>query len=153
FGLTSQDINNTAVPLSLKHSLSDVILPNLESLVNQLNYLATEHKDVPMLARTHGQAASPTYLGKEIMVFVVRLKEQIKMLHQIPYASKFGGATGNLNAHYIAFPENDWQKFADTFVSDVLGLHRSYPTTQIEHYDHLAAMFDTFKRIHTILMD
>ncbi|MDP2174505.1 MAG: adenylosuccinate lyase [Bacteroidota bacterium] len=153
FGLTSQDINNTAIPLSLKHALEQVLMPNLNQLINQLSDLSWEFKDIPMLAKTHGQAASPTMLGKELMVFVVRLKEQVKMMQHIPFSAKFGGATGNFNAHYIAFPSIDWHQFGNQFVNQELGLHRSYPTTQIEHYDNLAALFDVFKRINNILID
>lgn len=153
FGLTSQDINNTAIPLSLKDALVNTFIPKLESLIADLSSKALQWKDIPMLAKTHGQPASPTRLGKEIDVFVVRLKEQLTLLHQVPYAAKFGGATGNFNAHNIAYPSYDWHAFGDQFVSEKLGLKRSYPTTQIEHYDHLAALFDGLKRINTILTD
>jgi adenylosuccinate lyase len=153
FGLTSQDINNTAIPLSLKVALENEILPQLNAVVDALKKHADNFKNIPMLAKTHGQAASPTKLGKELNVFVVRLKEQIKQLNAIPYSAKFGGATGNFNAHYIAFPQTDWHSFGHSFVNEVLGLHRSFPTTQIEHYDNLAALFDAFKRIDTILID
>jgi adenylosuccinate lyase len=153
FGLTSQDINNTAIPLSLKEALENEILPQLNAVVDTLEKHVVSYKDIPMLAKTHGQAASPTKLGKELNVFVVRLKEQIKQLNAIPFSAKFGGATGNLNAHYIAFPQTDWHSFGHSFVNDVLGLNRSFPTTQIEHYDNLAALFDAFKRIDTILID
>ena len=153
FGLTSQDINNTAIPLSLKEALENEILPQLNAVVDTLEKHAVSYKDIPMLAKTHGQAASPTKLGKELNVFVVRLKEQIKQLNAIPFSAKFGGATGNFNAHYIAFPQTDWHAFGHSFVNDVLGLNRSFPTTQIEHYDNLAALFDAFKRIDTILID
>jgi adenylosuccinate lyase len=153
FGLTSQDINNTAIPLSLKDALENEILPQLNAVVDALKKHADNFKNIPMLAKTHGQAASPTKLGKELNVFVVRLKEQIKQLNAIPYSAKFGGATGNFNAHYIAFPQTDWHSFGHSFVNEVLGLHRSFPTTQIEHYDNLAALFDAFKRIDTILID
>ena len=153
FGLTSQDINNTAIPLSLKHTLDKIILPNLNQLIDQLIGLALQFKDIPMLAKTHGQAASPTMLGKEIMVFVVRLRSQLDLMKQIPFSAKFGGATGNFNAHYVSFPQIDWHQFGSQFVSQELGLHRSYPTTQIEHYDNLAALFDLFKRINNILID
>ncbi len=153
FGLTSQDINNTALPLSLKDALTDVYFPLLFELREILTELADEWKDVPMLARTHGQPASPTRLGKELAVFISRLDEQSKYFSQIPYSAKFGGATGNLNAHRAAFPETDWISFADTFVNDTLGLHRSSPTTQIEHYDNLAALFDNLRRINVILID
>jgi adenylosuccinate lyase len=153
FGLTSQDINNTAIPLSLKEALQDVVLPSLQNIITVLDKMATAYNEVPMLARTHGQAASPTKLGKEIMVFVSRLKVQYEQLMMIPFSAKFGGATGNFNAHYIAFPDKNWQDFGNEFVENVLKLNRSYPTTQIEHYDNLAAMFDVFKRIDTILID
>ncbi|NMC38482.1 MAG: adenylosuccinate lyase [Bacteroidales bacterium] len=153
FGLTSQDINNTAIPMSLKDALSDVYFPLLFELRETLTRLADEWKDVPMLARTHGQPASPTRLGKELSVFISRLDEQSKYFGQIPFSAKFGGATGNLNAHKAAFPETDWISFADTFVNEILGLHRSSPTTQIEHYDNLAALFDNLRRINVILID
>lgn len=153
FGLTSQDINNTAVPLSMADVLEKTYKPQLESLIAKLNSLAEEWKEIPMLARTHGQPASPTRLGKEINVFVVRLNEQLQLLKSLPIAAKFGGATGNMNAHYVAYPEIDWNKFANDFISKRLGLKRSYPTTQIEHYDYFAALFDNLKRINTILID
>ncbi|MGM0650152.1 MAG: adenylosuccinate lyase [Bacteroidota bacterium] len=153
FGLTSQDINNTAVPLSVRHSFEKVYLPAIESLIEDLDDKAADWKDIPMLARTHGQPASPTRLGKEMAVFSVRLKGQLTLMKKIPFAAKFGGATGNFNAHYAAYPEIDWHEFADEFVSGYLGLKRSCPTTQIEHYDHLAAFFDNMKRINTILID
>jgi adenylosuccinate lyase len=153
FGLTSQDINNTAVPLSIREALDNVILPQLDELVDTLSGLAHEWKDVPMLAKTHGQPASPTRLGKEIYVFVERLVEQIKLLSQVPISSKFGGATGNMNAHHIAYPNIDWVSFANAFVNNQLGLSRAQTTTQIEHYDHLAALFQAFERINTIFMD
>ncbi|MCL6259117.1 adenylosuccinate lyase [Aquiflexum sp. TKW24L] len=153
FGLTSQDINNTATPLMLKYGLNDVILPLLGRVVSKLEFQANDWKEIPMLAKTHGQPASPTRLGKEIKVFVVRLEKQLELLAQVPYSAKFGGATGNLNAHFVAYPAIDWNKFADDFVSNYLGLERSYPTTQIEHYDNLAALFDGLKRINTILLD
>ncbi|WP_371875311.1 adenylosuccinate lyase [Salinimicrobium tongyeongense] len=153
FGLTSQDINNTAVPLSIKEALEEVYNPALSSLLEKLEQLATDWKDVPMLARTHGQPASPTRLGKEIKVFVVRLKEQIKFLQNIPNAAKFGGATGNFNAHKVAFPHINWKSFGKDFVEGSLGLHYSFPTTQIEHYDHMASLFDALKRINTIILD
>jgi adenylosuccinate lyase len=153
FGLTSQDINNTAVPLQLKGALHQEYLPQLDSLSATLQEMAMSWKDVPLLARTHGQAASPTTLGKEIMVFVVRLDEQLQLFHAIPFAAKFGGATGNFNAHHVAYPTVDWEAFAKSFLENKLGLHRSNPTTQIEHYDHMAAQFDTLKRINTILID
>jgi adenylosuccinate lyase len=153
FGLTSQDINNTATPLMLKAGLEEVILPSLEEVIERLSTLATNWKSIPMLAKTHGQPASPTRLGKEIDVFVVRLRNQLALLEQVPFSGKFGGATGNLNAHKVAYPAIDWNKFADQFVQNYLGLERSYPTTQIEHYDNLAAIFDGLKRINTILLD
>jgi len=153
FGLTSQDINNTAIPLSLKDALTDVYFPLLFELREMLAGFAEEWKDIPMLARTHGQPASPTRLGKEISVFISRIDEQSKYFGQIPYSAKFGGATGNLNAHKVAYPDIDWVSFASNFVSDVLGLQRSYPTTQIEHYDNLAALFDNLRRINVILLD
>lgn len=153
FGLTSQDINNTATPLMLKAGLEEVILPSLEEVIERLSILATNWKSIPMLAKTHGQPASPTRLGKEIEVFVVRLQNQLALLGQVPFSGKFGGATGNLNAHKVAYPAIDWNKFANQFVQNYLGLERSYPTTQIEHYDNLAAVFDGLKRINTILLD
>lgn len=153
FGLTSQDINNTAVPLSMADVLEKTYKPQLESLIEKLKSLAEEWKSIPMLARTHGQPASPTRLGKEINVFVVRLNEQLQLLKSLPIAAKFGGATGNMNAHHLAYPEIDWNKFANDFISKRLGLKRSYPTTQIEHYDYFAALFDNLKRINTILID
>ncbi len=153
FGLTSQDVNNTSIPLSIKEALHNSILPELQKVIAQLEALANEHADVPMLARTHGQAASPTKLGKEIMVFVSRLKVQYAQMLLVPHSAKFGGATGNFNAHTVAFPEYDWQVFGNEFVNQVLGLERSQPTTQIEHYDNLAALMDVFKRIDTILID
>lgn len=153
FGLTSQDINNTAVPLSIKECVQQVYLPTLERLISQLSHLVTQWKDVPLLARTHGQPASPTRLGKEIAVFVVRLEEQKAILLQSKFAAKFGGATGNFNAHHIAYPAVDWLKFVRHFVENTLGLNHSFPTTQIEHYDHLAALFDSLKRINTIILD
>ncbi|TVP48781.1 MAG: adenylosuccinate lyase [Mongoliibacter sp.] len=153
FGLTSQDINNTATPLMLKEGLTDVILPELNAIINKLDENAKEWNDIPMLAKTHGQPASPTKLGKEIKVFVNRLEKQLGLLQQVPYSAKFGGATGNMNAHHVAYPETDWNTFANNFVSNYLGLERSYPTTQIEHYDNLAACFDGLKRINTILLD
>lgn len=152
FGLTSQDINNTATPLSLKEALAEVFLPALRELVAQLEERVRLWSDVPMLAHTHGQPASPTCLGKELEVFVVRLKEQIRQLEACPYPGKFGGATGNLNAHHVAYPDIDWNTFAETFVSS-LGLKRSWPTTQIDHYDNLAAIFDALRRINTVLVD
>lgn len=153
FGLTSQDINNTAIPLSLKEAIALVYIPTYEDVLNKLKELASEWAAIPMLARTHGQPASPTRLGKEILVFVTRLQEQFKLFHQIPHAAKFGGATGNFNAHKVAYPDIDWKAFGKQFVEENLGLHYSFPTTQIEHYDHLAALFDTIKRINTILID
>lgn len=153
FGLTSQDINNTAVPLSFMHALENEWQPAARQVRDQLRVLAEEWEDVPMLARTHGQPASPTRLGKEIAVFVERLDVQLATLDDIKHSAKFGGATGNLNAHYVAYPDTDWQAFAKKFVSEYLGLHRSHPTTQIEHYDNLAAAFQTIKRINTILID
>ena len=152
FGLTSQDINNTAVPLSIKDALSKVYLPELNELVDLLSEKVLEYNDISMLARTHGQPASPTRLGKEINVFKVRINEQLKYLHSIPFAAKFGGATGNFNAHVIAFPSIDWKHFANKLVTE-LGLYHSFPTTQIEHYDHLASLFDCLKRINTIIID
>lgn len=153
FGLTSQDINNTAIPLSIKEAMNDVYVPNYFIILNRLKELAKDWKDVPMLARTHGQPASPTRLGKEIEVFAVRLEEQFNLLNDIPSAAKFGGATGNFNAHKVAYPSIDWKAFAKDFVQEKLGLQHSFPTTQIEHYDHMAALFDTIKRINTILID
>jgi adenylosuccinate lyase len=153
FGLTSQDINNTAIPLSTKEAFEKVYLPSLIAVIAKLKELSIEWKDIPMLARTHGQPASPTRLGKEILVFVERLEEQMRLLFNIPFAAKFGGATGNFNAHHVAYPEIDWKKFGTHFVEEVLGLHHSFPTTQIEHYDHFAAFFDALKRINTILID
>lgn len=153
FGLTSQDINNTAVPLSIKEALEDVYNPALNDLLEKLEQLATDWKEIPMLARTHGQPASPTRLGKEIKVFVVRLKEQLKYLQEIPNAAKFGGATGNFNAHKVAYPKVNWKNFGKDFVEGSLGLYHSFPTTQIEHYDHMASLFDALKRINTIILD
>jgi adenylosuccinate lyase len=153
FGLTSQDINNTAIPLSLKDALVDVYYPQLDTLVNKLASLSDEWKDIPMLARTHGQPASPTRLGKELYVFVERINQQLKGLKVIPHAAKFGGATGNFNAHKVAYPTIDWKAFGTQFVEKGLELHHSFPTTQIEHYDHLAGLFDALKRINTILID
>ena len=153
FGLTSQDINNTAIPLSTKEAFENVYLPSLVGLIAKLKELAIEWKDIPMLARTHGQPASPTRLGKEILVFVERLEEQMRLLFNIPFAAKFGGATGNFNAHHVAYPNTDWKKFGSDFVETTLGLQHSFPTTQIEHYDHFAAFFDALKRINTIIID
>jgi adenylosuccinate lyase len=152
FGLTSQDINNTAIPLLLKNFIEDEYFPKIEMLLSRLNALAKDWKDVPMLAHTHGQPASPTRVGKEIMVFAARLEKQLNQVKAVPFSGKFGGATGNLNAHYVAYPNIDWNKFADDFCSH-LGLVRSYPTTQIEHYDNMAALFDGLKRVNTILID
>ena len=153
FGLTSQDINNTAIPLSYKDGMNEVLLPEVNRLLDQLKGLVEDWNDVPMLARTHGQPASPTLLGKEFAVWTARLEEQLRQLAAVPYSAKFGGATGNLNAHYVSFPDRDWHAFADRFVADKLGLSRSYPTTQIEHYDNLAASFQALSRIATILID
>lgn len=153
FGLTSQDINNTAIPLSTKEAFENVYLPSLISVIAKLKELAMEWKDIPLLARTHGQPASPTRLGKEILVFVERLEEQMRLLFNVPFAAKFGGATGNYNAHKVAYPNTDWKKFGSDFVENSLGLHHSFPTTQIEHYDHFAAFFDALKRINTIVID
>ncbi|MBK8492047.1 MAG: adenylosuccinate lyase [Saprospirales bacterium] len=153
FGLTSQDINNTATPLLLRHALEQVYYPQMEKLLAQLSVMAKQWIGVPMLARTHGQPASPTTMGKEWQVFTARLREQLQQLKSIPHKAKFGGATGNLNAHYIAYPDIDWHVFANHFVAGDLGLNRSYPTTQIEHYDNLAAIFHALMRINTILID
>ena len=153
FGLTSQDINNTAIPLSIKEAMNNVFVPQYFQLVEKLEELTKEWSDIPMLARTHGQPASPTRLGKEIMVFVTRLKEQFNLLNDIPSAAKFGGATGNFNAHLVAYPSIDWKAFGQKFVQEKLGLQHSFPTTQIEHYDHMAALFDTLKRINTIILE
>jgi len=153
FGLTSQDINNTAIPLSTKEAFENVYLPGLVNVIAKLKELAMEWSAIPMLARTHGQPASPTRLGKEILVFVERLEEQMRLLFNVPFAAKFGGATGNYNAHKVAYPTTDWRKFGSDFVENSLGLHHSFPTTQIEHYDHFAAFFDALKRINTILID
>ena len=153
FGLTSQDINNTAIPLSIKEAMNDVYVPEYHTVLNKLKELADEWKDISMLARTHGQPASPTRLGKEINVFAVRMEEQFDLLNNIPSAAKFGGATGNFNAHNVAYPDLDWKAFGTAFVQNQLGLQHSFPTTQIEHYDHMAALFDALKRINTILID
>ncbi|PSL06413.1 adenylosuccinate lyase [Cecembia rubra] len=153
FGLTSQDINNTATPMMLKDGLEKIILPSIHQVIAKLKEQATDWKDISMLAKTHGQPASPTRLGKEIQVFVSRLEKQLELLEQVPYSAKFGGATGNMNAHQVAYPEFDWNGFAERFVAQYLHLERSYPTTQIEHYDNLAACFDGLKRINTILLD
>ena len=153
FGLTSQDINNTAIPLSIKDALINVYFPVLYELRETLAIFADEWNDIPMLARTHGQPASPTRLGKEIEVFIARIDGQTKYFGQIPFSAKFGGATGNFNAHKAAYPDIDWISFANNFVNEELGLQRSHPTTQIEHYDNLAALFDNMRRINTILID
>jgi adenylosuccinate lyase len=153
FGLTSQDINNTSVPLSIKEAMLEVYLPLIQKVIDRLNVLKNEWKDVSMLAHTHGQPASPTRLGKEIQVFSERLEIQLAQLKNVPYSAKFGGATGNFNAHFVAFPERNWVEFANNFVNEKLGLNRSQTTTQIEHYDNLAAMFDNLKRINTIILD
>lgn len=152
FGLTSQDINNTATPLSLKEALAEVYIPTLRELLDMLSERAALWDDVPMLAHTHGQPASPTRLGKELRVFVVRIREQLRQLEECTYPGKFGGATGNFNAHYVAYPDIDWNRFAEAFVGS-LGLKRSYPTTQIDHYDNLGAIFDALRRINTVLVD
>jgi adenylosuccinate lyase len=153
FGLTSQDINNTAFPLAVKEAVENCYLPTLLEVLAKLDSLSHDWQDIPMLARTHGQAASPTRLGKEIKVFVERLEKQISLLNKIPFTAKFGGATGNFNAHHIAYPELDWKVFANYFVNQILGLSRQQYTTQIEHYDDLCALFDAMKRINTILID
>ena len=153
FGLTSQDINNTAIPLSIKLANEGVYIPELESLIKTLDELSKDWAEIPMLARTHGQPASPTRLGKEIAVYKVRLNEQLKTLKNIPYAAKFGGATGNFNAHHLAYPEIDWKAFATNLLNKTLELQHSFPTTQIEHYDHMAALFDAMKRINSIMID
>ncbi|ALJ06427.1 adenylosuccinate lyase [Pseudalgibacter alginicilyticus] len=153
FGLTSQDINNTAIPLSIKEAMNDIYVPEYSIVLIKLKALTKDWSTISMLARTHGQPASPTRLGKEIEVFVVRLEEQFNLLNDIPSAAKFGGATGNFNAHHVAYPNIDWKAFGCNFVQDKLGLHHSFPTTQIEHYDHMAALFDTLKRINTIIID
>lgn len=153
FGLTSQDINNTAVPLSIKDCMNEIYSPALFEIIELLDGLSAEWADVAMLARTHGQPASPTRLGKEIQVFSARLKEQLTQMDQIPFSSKFGGATGNFNAHVVSFPEIDWDNFGYNFVNNYLGLHRSFPTTQIEHYDNLASLLQCMSRINTILID
>ena len=153
FGLTSQDINNTAIPLSLKDAMNDSYVPEYFKVLKKLEALVIEWDEISMLARTHGQPASPTRLGKEINVFVVRLKEQFNLLNDIPSAAKFGGATGNFNAHKVAYPNIDWKAFGSSFVQEKLGLQHSFPTTQIEHYDHMAALFDCLKRINTIIID
>lgn len=153
FGLTSQDINNTSIPLSIKEAMNEVYVPQYMELLTKLQELTNEWAAIPMLARTHGQPASPTRLGKEIEVFSTRLKEQFNLLNDIPSAAKFGGATGNYNAHKVAYPKVDWKSFGETFVQEKLGLHHSFPTTQIEHYDHMAALFDNLKRINNIILD
>jgi len=153
FGLTSQDINNTAIPLSLRDFHQEIYIPAIAQTLEKIINLSKQWQDIPMLARTHGQPASPTRLGKEMMVFCARLQQQLVLLDKVPFAAKFGGATGNFNAHYAAYPNIDWQAFADQFVNDQLQLKRSRPTTQIEHYDHLAALCDNYKRINTILID
>lgn len=153
FGLTSQDINNTSIPLSLKDALDEVFYPELHQLIDRLKQYAEEWNEIPMLAKTHGQPASPTRLGKEVMVFVYRLEQQLELLKRIPISAKFGGATGNYNAHRVAYPDYDWKGFGDRFVGEVLGLQRERWTTQISNYDNLAALFDGLKRINTILID
>ncbi|MFK8303726.1 adenylosuccinate lyase [Capnocytophaga stomatis] len=153
FGLTSQDINNTAIPLSIKEAMNEVYYTELQNIIDNLKLFSSQWKDVPLLARTHGQPASPTRLGKEIEVFAVRIEEQLKQLKSIPFSAKFGGATGNYNAHNVAYPSVNWKAFGTDFVEKTLGLHHSFPTTQIEHYDNLASLFDALKRINTILVD
>jgi adenylosuccinate lyase len=153
FGLTSQDINNTAVPLSLKEAIEEAYLPLLEEIIGKLEELSKDWEEIPLLARTHGQPASPTRLGKEMQVFTTRLKVQRDQLKQVPQSAKFGGATGNFNAHKVAYPNIDWKEFGTKFVEQDLGLDHSFPTTQIEHYDNMAALFDNLKRINTILLD
>jgi len=153
FGLTSQDINNTSVPLSIKEALEEVYIPQVEELIAQLQQYADDWKGVPMLAKTHGQPASPTRLGKEVMVFVYRLNEQLNQLKACKYTAKFGGATGNYNAHHVAYPEFDWREFGNRFVSEKLGLEREQWTTQISNYDNLGSVFDALRRIHTIIID
>ncbi|WP_339656438.1 adenylosuccinate lyase, partial [uncultured Salegentibacter sp.] len=153
FGLTSQDINNTAVPLSLKDAIEAEYIPEIEQIISKLTQLSQDWANVPLLARTHGQPASPTRLGKEIEVFITRLEAQLDLLNKVPHAAKFGGATGNFNAHKVAYPNTDWKEFGTNFVQQKLGLHHSFPTTQIEHYDHMAGLFDGLKRINTILID
>ena len=153
FGLTSQDINNTAIPLSIKEMFDKVYYNSIELILSSLEEISNEWKDIPMIARTHGQPASPTKLGKEIKVFITRINEQLKLLRNIPIAAKFGGATGNFNAHHVAYKNHNWLQFSKNLIENKLGLKHSYPTTQIEHYDHLAAIFDNLKRINTILID
>ncbi|MCW8312743.1 MULTISPECIES: adenylosuccinate lyase [Sphingobacterium] len=153
FGLTSQDINNTAIPLSWKEAIKESYMPAIDELLQELKSLATSWSDIPMLARTHGQPASPTRLGKELYVFIERIERQLHLLHAVPYSAKFGGATGNFNAHHVAYPNTDWVSFGNNFVNMVLGLDRSQTTTQIEHYDNFAASCDALKRINTIIID
>lgn len=153
FGLTSQDINNTATPMMLRDGLATVILPSLQQVIAKLKAQVAAWKDIPMLAKTHGQPASPTRLGKEFQVFVTRIETQLTQLQAVPFSAKFGGATGNMNAHHVAYPSIDWNGFASNFVASYLHLERSYPTTQIEHYDNLAACFDALKRVNTVLLD
>ena len=153
FGLTSQDINNTAIPLSLKEMFEQVYYNSIELILSSLEQISNEWKDIPMIARTHGQPASPTKLGKEIKVFIIRINEQLKLLRDIPIAAKFGGASGNFNAHHVAYKNHNWLQFSKNLIENKLGLKHSYPTTQIEHYDHLAAIFDNLKRINSILID
>ena len=153
FGLTSQDINNTSVPLSIKDALNELIYPQLQALIDAIDASASAWDHIPLLARTHGQPASPTTLGKEFKVFTARLRAQVEQLKAVPHSAKFGGATGNFNAHTVAYPEGDWHTWGDNFVANYLGLSRSYPTTQIEHYDNLAAQFDAMKRINNIFID
>jgi len=153
FGLTSQDINNTAIPLSWKEAIKESYTPIIEELLHELKSLATSWSDIPMLARTHGQPASPTRLGKELYVFIERIERQLQLLHTVPYSAKFGGATGNFNAHHVAYPETNWVAFGNNFVNNILGLDRSQTTTQIEHYDNFAASCDALKRINNIIID
>ncbi len=153
FGLTSQDINNTAIPLSWKEAINESYTPAIEELLHELKSLATSWSDIPMLARTHGQPASPTRLGKEFYVFIERIERQLQLLHQVPYSAKFGGATGNFNAHHVAYPATNWVDFGNNFVNNILGLDRSQTTTQIEHYDNFAASCDALKRVNTIIID
>ncbi len=153
FGLTSQDINNTSVPMSIKEAVHEVYLPALQEMIDTLAAFAEEWKDIPMLARTHGQPASPTRLGKEVMVFVYRLRQQVELLKAVPVSGKFGGATGNFNAHHIAYPEHDWRAFGNKFLAEKLGIQREEWTTQISNYDNMAAMFDAMRRINTIILD
>lgn len=153
FGLTSQDINNTAIPLSWKEAINESYTPSIEELLHELKSLATSWSDIPMLARTHGQPASPTRLGKEFYVFIERIERQLQLLHQVPYSAKFGGATGNFNAHHVAYPATNWVDFGNNFVNNILGLDRSQTTTQIEHYDNFAASCDALKRINNIIID